>query len=142
MGGTRASPSAPSPFSIVSSFPVLFLLPLFLVLSSSLAAASPSNPVQVGYVTNSTSLSSVRSVFVSGDYAYAVSFSSDSLTVFNVSVPSSPMQVAFIQNTTSLNAPYGASSVFVSGGYAYVASFLGSSLTVFNVSNPSSPAQD
>ena len=67
-----------------------------------------------------------------------VSQTSNSLTVFNVSVPSSPVQVAYMANSTSLNAP---ASVFVSGGYAYVVSLSGNSLAVFNVSDPAGPSQ-
>ncbi len=132
----HATKRSPLPGGLL--FALLFAF-LFALLAAA-AAASPSNPVQVAYYANNTSMFQPQSVFVSGNYAYVAS-GNYSLTIFNVSNPSSPVQVAFVQNTTSLQS---AASVFVSGGYAYVASLgttTNGSLTVFNVSDPAHPVQ-
>ena len=94
-----------------------------------------------GKITNGTAaLSSPRSVFVQGDYAYVASFSSNALEIVNISNPATPTHVGKIYNGRStgkdnngneytsqssdvsgaeLNKPR---SVFVQGDYAYVIS--------------------
>ena len=93
---------------------------------------------QVGYLTNSSSMNGVRSVFVSGDYAYIISSDNDSLTIIDISTKTSPTQVGYLTNSSSMN---GAFSIYVSGDYAYVASEINDSLTIINISTPSSPTQ-
>ncbi len=144
MGGTRASPSGP--FSSVSSFPSFSLLLLsilipVLILSSSLVAASPSNPVQVAFYQNTTSLSYPMSVFPSGNYLYVVT-NNGNLTTFDIagSNASNPRQVASYRNATSLTTPI---HVFVNGDYLYVGVSSYLTLTTFDIagSNASDPRQ-
>ncbi|MEK7681172.1 MAG: hypothetical protein AAB348_03975, partial [Patescibacteria group bacterium] len=77
-----------------------------------------------------------RSVFVSGKYAYTANFTSNTISVVDISNPSSPIQIS----TTSVDV--GPQSIYVSGKYAYVANNTTPGvLSVVDISNPASPVQ-
>ena len=84
--------------------------------------------------TNGAILSSPRSVFVSGNYAYVVGGNtSGALEIVDVSNPSSPTHIGTIGNGTDgalLNTPF---SVFISGNYAYIASYGSNALEIVDV---------
>ncbi|MFH1585758.1 MAG: LamG-like jellyroll fold domain-containing protein [archaeon] len=96
--------------------------------------------VQVGWISNSSSLGAAKDVFISGDYAYVAvaQGTNNSLTIINVSDPTNPIQVGYLSNTSSLN---GAQGVYISGDYAYVAVYTNDALTIINISDPIDPRQ-
>jgi hypothetical protein len=121
-------------------------------------ASAASEPVVVGSVSNSTSLSGVTAVAVSGNYAYAASYWSGQLNVIDISNPASPKLVA---STPSKPAMTAATNVTISGSYAFVTSKnengpcqpgpadcsagsndngSGNSLTIVNIGNPLKPS--
>ncbi len=98
--------------------------------------SNPLSPTVVASFRDIPNLNGVRSVFVSGRYAYVAAGGNNRLTVVDVSNPVSPQVVSSVYDATNLN---NAASVFVSGRYAYVAAQNGNRLTVVDVSNPVSP---
>jgi len=98
----------------------------------------PTNLTQKSWFQNSTSMNGANAVVVSGDYAYIVSISTDSLTIIDISNKSNPTQVGWFVNATSLD---GASDIAVSGNYAYIASSSANSLTIINITNKTNPEQ-
>ncbi len=79
------------------------------------------------------------SVFVSGNYSYVASATSNALEIVDVSNPASPTHKGSLTNGAggaSLSVPSG---VFVSGNYAYVSSSGSYALEIVNVTNPASP---
>jgi hypothetical protein len=118
------------------------------------AAAAPAQPVLVGSVSNSpsvsNSLSATVSVAVSGHYAYTTAYQNGTLTAVDISNPVSPQVTG---ETAIANSLYGGANVNVFGGYAYVVSKnrnasstsnddgTGNSLTIVDIhTNPAVPA--
>ncbi|MDP3881659.1 MAG: hypothetical protein Q8Q31_02155, partial [Nanoarchaeota archaeon] len=107
-------------------------------------------PKEVGYLQDDSaggtaaSMNSSFSVYVSGNYAYVVSDTEDSLTIVDISIPTNPKQVGvLIDNSlggtaTSLNKP---NSIYVAGDYAYIGSYSDNTLTIVNVSDPAHPSE-
>jgi len=101
------------------------------------------NPVQKGSIVDGGGgapyLNAPQSVYVSGNYAYVVSYYGK-LEIVDVSNPASPVHKGSIVDGGG-NAPYlgGAMSVYVSGNYAYVVSGGSNALEIVDVSNPASP---
>jgi hypothetical protein len=92
-------------------------------------------PVARGYYTSSWRLLDAPSaVYATGSEAYVTSYSTNTLTIFNVS---DPEKIEYIGHSTSnLSGP---SDLFISGQRAYVTSQLNHRLVVFDVSDPSAP---
>ena len=90
-----------------------------------------SENVPVARGVTSTNLNRPQSVFVTGHYAYVVSYYNSSLSVFDVTNPDSP--AALGSTSTNLWSPQ---SVYVAGRYAYVTSPGNHRLAVFDVSDP------
>ncbi|PLW80738.1 hypothetical protein C0585_01170, partial [Candidatus Woesearchaeota archaeon] len=101
--------------------------------------SDPTNPVEVGYVTDSevggtaTTLDGASDVFVSGGYAYVTSRDDDGLSVIDVSNPTNPAEVGYID--TILNSPQ---TIFVSGDYAYIPTD-DEGLSIVDISDPTNP---
>ena len=74
-------------------------------------------------------------IFVSGRYAYVTNYTSNTISVVDVSNPSNPVQIA----TTSVGT--NPSSVYVSGRYAYVTNQGSHTISVVDVSTPAFPIQ-
>ena len=90
-------------------------------------------------------LSGASGVFVQGNYAYVVSYDSDSLQIIETSEPNDQGNVTLtpvgnishnIDSGTLLSFP---SDVFVQGNYAYVTAEGSDSLQIINISNPTTP---
>jgi len=99
-------------------------------------------PTLMGYIAGAGSpnyLNGANDVFVSGNYAYVVSTSDDSLTIVDISNPLTPTLEGYIAGVGSPNYLDGAMAVYVSGNYAYVVAWMDDSLTIVNVTNPASP---
>jgi len=102
------------------------------------------NPVHTSAITNNTGaltpfFRSPQSVFVSGNYAYVASSTSDALEIVDISNPAAPVHAGSIVNGAGgalLDAPR---FVFVSGNYAYVASGTSDALEIVDISNPAVP---
>ena len=100
--------------------------------------SNKSNPVQISWLRNSSSMNAAIGVRVIGDYAYVVSDVSDSLTIINVSNKTNITQISSLSNSSSLN---GALGIEVIGDYAYVASWEAASFTIINVSDKTNITQ-
>lgn len=122
---------------------------VLLALAGVPAAASAATPSIVGSVSDSVNLSGIRSVAVSGHYAYSPSYFNGELTAIDISNPAAPKITG---ESASSTAVYNADFVTVSGGYAYVTSKnanadstnddngTGNSLSIFDVhTNPAQP---
>eukprot|EP00930_Biecheleria_cincta_P038629 TRINITY_DN26538_c0_g1_i1.p1 TRINITY_DN26538_c0_g1~~TRINITY_DN26538_c0_g1_i1.p1 ORF type:complete len:621 (-),score=67.82 TRINITY_DN26538_c0_g1_i1:111-1973(-) len=84
-------------------------------------------------VIGSTNLGDpIWDIAVSGQYAYAVCSSSNSLRIVDVSYPTNPTMVAQVSDGGLLE---GARGVALSGQYAYVAAFYAHRLTVVDISS-------
>lgn len=93
------------------------------------------DPVSRGSYTSSWRLlDAPRAVYAAGNEAYVTSYSTNTLTVFDVSNPDSIVPIGY--STSNLSGP---SDVFVSGRRAYVTSQLNDRLVVFDLSDPSNP---
>jgi hypothetical protein len=101
------------------------------------------NPVHIGSIQNGsggTLLNNPYGVFVSGNYAYVASSSSNALEIVDISIPASPSHAGSIVDGSGgalLNNP---DAVFVSGNYAYVTSAGNNALEIVNISIPASPS--
>ena len=99
------------------------------------AALLSSDPVPVSVVySTSRTLDAPSAVHAAGDYLYVTSYSTNTLSIWNVSNPEQVVPVGY--STSHLNGP---SDLFVSGQRAYVASEGNNRLVVFDLSNPSAP---
>ncbi|MCE9585013.1 DUF5011 domain-containing protein [Candidatus Nomurabacteria bacterium] len=101
-------------------------------------ALNESTTTRIVVVDTGTKLNQPKSVFVSGNYAYVVSESSNSLEIIDISSPENPKHRSSIShgaNGLALSSP---KSVFVSDDYAYVVSY-SNNLNIFDVSDPISP---
>ncbi|HSE61384.1 MAG TPA: prepilin-type N-terminal cleavage/methylation domain-containing protein [Candidatus Saccharimonadales bacterium] len=101
--------------------------------------SNPTSPTLVGTYTAS---STVRHVYVDGNYAY-LSTASDTaeLTIVNITNPASPTLASSV-NLTDTNDGF---ATFVTGGYAYVGRALDTTtgtneFYILNVTNPASPS--
>ncbi|HZU40595.1 MAG TPA: hypothetical protein VE992_06070 [Solirubrobacteraceae bacterium] len=83
------------------------------------AAASAASPSVVGSVSDPVNLSGIRSVAVSGHYAYTPSYFNGELTAVDISNPTAP---AIVGESAASAVVDNADFVTVSGGYAYVTS--------------------
>jgi len=110
--------------------------------------SNPGNMTEISAITDdsvggdATSLNSPVALSVSGSYAYVVSDTEDSLSVFDISVPSDIKQVGvLIDNTSGGTATHldNPRAIYVSGGYAFIGSSGDNSLTIVDVSDPSNP---
>ncbi len=120
---------------------------LGLVLPASALAGT--GPAVVGAVSNSTSLSGVIGVAVSGHYAFTTAYWPGQLTVVDISTPTSPQVVG--STTTNATQLQNGSTVAISGHYAFVVSKnrnasassnddgSGNSLTIVDISTPTDP---
>lgn len=89
----------------------------------------------VGISTDNSSMSSPRSVVISGNYAYVASNGNDRLVTFDISDPTKPIPSGYIYSI-SMN---GATDLFVSGNYAYVVGENTSSLQIIDITDPTNP---
>ncbi len=98
--------------------------------------SNPSSPTLVSSVQfNVDSL--FRSIYVSGNYAYAANWNGSAVNevdVIDISDPKNPIQIA----TTTVDVQ--PNSIFVSGQYAYTANAAGT-ISIINITNPASPKQ-
>ena len=90
-------------------------------------------PVSVVY-SHSRTLDAPNAVYAAGDMLYVTSYSTNTLSIWNVSNPEEVVPVGY--TTSSLIRP---NDLFVSGQRAYVTSESNNRLVVFDVSNPSAP---
>ncbi len=102
--------------------------------------SDPSNPKEVGYLTDNatTALDGAYSVYVQGNYAYVASYTDEGLEIIDVSDPTNPTHVGAIFDDGVYNLK-GAHDVYVQGNYAYVASYSSNALVVIDISNPNQP---
>jgi hypothetical protein len=122
-----------------------------MVLSAPAWAASPS---VVGSVSDPVNLSGIRTVAVSGHYAYSPSYYNGELTAIDISNPAHPTVVGETappsSNLNAVNALYNADFITIANGFAYVTSKnantsssqdngTGNGLTIFNLQNPAAP---
>lgn len=94
------------------------------------------SPVVLTALIDNTNMNNPKAVYVSGDYAYVVSETSNSLAVINISVPSTPVLEGILIDNTNLN---GANSVFISNHTAYITAGIFDGLAVVDVTNHASP---
>jgi hypothetical protein len=100
------------------------------------------NPMHKGSIVNGAGgavMDGPQSVFVSGDYAYVVSYFSNALEIIDISIPSAPVHKGSLANGVGGALLYTPVSVFVSGKYAYIASASDQALEIVDVSNPAAP---
>lgn len=97
--------------------------------------SDPLNPVIAG-TYGSPALGGCEGIAVSGNYAYATAYATDSLTILDISNPAAPSYVGSVADATYLNQAH---EVIVIGNYAYVASQLYDGVTVVDVSTPAVP---
>ncbi len=83
-------------------------------------------------VSTSTGNSPV-SVSVLGNYAYVANYSSNSLSIIDISNPQNP------KTATTTQVGGAPQAVHVVGRYAYIANYASSTLSIIDVSNPSNP---
>jgi hypothetical protein len=90
-------------------------------------------PVSVVY-SHSRTLDAPNAVYAAGDMLYVTSYSTNTLSIWNVSNPEEVVPVGY--STSGLIRP---NDLFVSGQQAYVTSESNNRLVVFDLSNPSAP---
>src|SRR3989344_3831413 len=98
--------------------------------------SSNSAPTIIGGIKDATNLDFGEKVYVSGKYAYVVTFTDDSLRIIDISDPRAPAIVGGVKDSTNLN---GIRDVYVSGKYAYVANQNDDSMRIIDVSTPTAP---
>jgi hypothetical protein len=114
-------------------------------------AQANTQPVLNGSVSESTTLSGLVAVAVSGNYAYAPAYYDGRLTAIDIANPAAPVIVGSSVESTNL---LDATTINIAGGYAYVVSKnrngpegsgsnddgTGNGLTILNIaSNPAEP---
>jgi hypothetical protein len=114
-------------------------------------ALASTAPTVVGWASNSTTLSGVDAVAVSGHYAYTTAYWTGQLTAVDISNPISPKVVGATPLPIPPASLQNGSNVTISGNYAFVVSKnrnasmsnnddgSGNSLTIVNISNPAMP---
>jgi hypothetical protein len=90
-------------------------------------------PINVVY-SHSRTLDAPNAVYATGDMLYVTSYSTNTLSIWNVSNPEEVVPVGY--STSSLVRP---NDLFVSGQRGYVTSESSNRLVVFDLSNPSAP---
>ena len=103
---------------------------------------SGGTPVHVSHISNGSAgakLANPWGVYVSGNYAYVASYSSNALEIVDVSDPSNPVHAGCISDGDGGAKLNGTRAVFVSGYYAYVPSALSKALEIVDVSDPTNP---
>jgi hypothetical protein len=112
------------------------------------AAFGATAPVLLGSTGDSTDMSGLVSVAVSGHYAYSTAYWQGRLVAFDISNPSSPQMVGETPQTTSLE---NGTNITIVGSDAYVVSKnrnastvsnddgSGNSLTIVDISDPTHP---
>ncbi len=120
-------------------------------LSAPALARASIGPVLTGSVSDSTTLPTVDSVAVAGNYAYVTDYYAGRLSAIDISLPSSPFIAGSSASSSGL---MNGSTVNVAGGYAFVASKnrngpqgsesnddgTGNSLTILDIhTNPAEP---
>ena len=85
-------------------------------------------------------LGGVETIFVQGDYLYAVASvgTPDRFVVVDISDPTDPDNIATLTDNFNTNFD-GATDLFVQGDYAYVTSDADDALTVIDISDPTDP---
>ena len=145
IGDNGLAPRLHNPFSITikDNYAYVFTEGGLTILDIS----NPASPAYVGrcliWTLGDGPLSrSVKSGYVSGNYAYIVTDSTDPpgrLEIVDISNPAAPDKRTEIALSTSACPFYGL-SVYVVGNYAYVIDYDGNSLEIFNVSDPDNPS--
>jgi hypothetical protein len=85
-------------------------------------------------------LTTARSIWVDGDYAYIVDTNNDALEIIDISVKATPAHEGSLTGAGTpnyLNGPY---SIVKRDSYCYIASYNDDALTIIDVSTPASPA--
>jgi hypothetical protein len=100
-------------------------------------------PVHTGSIVDGTVSGALLKlpscVYVSGNYAYLTSNTSDALEIVDISDPVAPVHTASLtdgEGGALLKFPV---SVYISGNYAYIASIGNSALEIVDISNPAMP---
>jgi hypothetical protein len=99
-------------------------------------------PVHQGSIQSGSGgalLNNPLGVFVSGNYVYVTSNTSNALEIVDTSNPASPIHAGSIVNGNGgalLDDPMG---VFISGNFAYIASSGSDALEIVDISNPANP---
>jgi hypothetical protein len=78
--------------------------------------------------------SNAQGIFVSGKYAYTANWSSETVSVVDISDSNKPVQISTVSLTGA--APQ---CIVVAGRYAYVCNWNTASISVLDISNPSAP---
>ena len=103
--------------------------------------SNPALPVLKSTLSDGTGgadISTPRSVFVSGNYAYIASWNTKSLEIVDISDPAHPVHKGKL--TTGFGgANFTPNYIFVSGNYAYITSWVGETLEIVDVSDPANP---
>ncbi|MCX6928921.1 MAG: hypothetical protein NT154_37780, partial [Verrucomicrobia bacterium] len=96
--------------------------------------STPSSPIPLGQVTNSSG--TARALAVAGNYVY-LGDSGDGLRIYDVSDPSHPVNVGYVGVTKPGNSYY---ALKVAGNYAYVGASV-DGLHIYDVADPANPVE-
>ena len=106
-------------------------------------AAAQINPVHSSAVQHGLGatpyLDQPYSIFIQGQYAYIISFTTNSLEIVDITNPFAPQHKGSIINGEGGALLTNSTCVFVQGKYAYVTSVGNNSLEIIDVSDPSAP---
>jgi hypothetical protein len=80
-------------------------------------------------------LGHARSVDISGNYAYVLSFNDIAMSIFDISDPAKPAFVNSIKVQAFEDREYGAYSIFISGNFAYIYDS-GGAVLIYDISDP------
>jgi len=92
----------------------------------------------VSIFANLSSLEKSNDIYVSDGYAYATSYTLNSLAIINITDKANPIQVAHLINNTGLDDVWG---IVVDGNYAYVISADTHCLVIIDIINKTNPVQ-
>ena len=124
--------------SLLSRF---FVCLFFLFFSASVSAQI--NPVHSAAIQHGLGatpyLDQPYDLFLSGQYAYVLSYTTHSLTIVDITNPFAPQHKGSLINGEGGALLTNPVSVFVKDNYAYVVSYGNNALEVIDVSDPSSP---
>lgn len=106
--------------------------------------SDPVSPQHVGSLSSSLTgnapyLFSPNSVYVSGNFAYVASGSSNALEIIDISNPVAPVHKGSLLDGVGGAMLRSACAISLSGSYAYIASWASSALEIVDVSDPSAP---
>ena len=94
------------------------------------------NISKVGQISGAANnLDNISGIRVSGNYAYLSVYTSDSLTIIDISDPENPSVAG--NDTTNMNGP---TCIELDGDYAYVACALNYRVVAFDISDPENPS--